>query len=86
MQKLKDFLSPVVKDEKALSALMTLMIILIAVLVLKAEVDLFALLQNETVNLINVIKPGLDVILSLAKYVGYLVLGFLVILGLKYYK
>lgn len=86
LPKLKDFISPVVKDEKTLAALMTLLIILVAVLGLKAEIDLLLTLQNNVLNLLNVFKPGLDLILSIGKYIGYLVLGFMVVLGLKFFK
>lgn len=86
LPKLKDFLKPAIKDDNALASLMIMLIILVAVLALKAEVTLLLTLQNNTVNLINVLSPGLDLILGFSKYLGYLVLGFLVILGLKFYK
>jgi len=86
LPKLKDFIGPVVKDEKSLAALMTLLVILVAVLALKAEVDLLLTLQNNVLNLLNVFKPGLDLILGIGKYIGYLVLGFIVVLGLKFFK
>ncbi len=86
LPKLKDFLSPALKDERALYGLTTLLMVLIVVLVFKAEIDVLLTLQNETLNLINVFKPGLDVILALGKYVGYLVLVVLGVMGLKYIK
>jgi|SRR3989344_1168908 len=86
LPKLKDFLGPAFKDEKALYGLMTLFMVLVIVLVFKAEIDLLLTLQNETLNLINVFKPGVDLILALGKYVGYVVLVVLGVVGLKYIK
>lgn len=86
LPKLKDFLSPVIKEDKALSGLMTLLIILIAVLVFKSVIEQLLTLQNATLSLISVFSPGLDLIIGLSRYIGYIVLGFIVVLGIKSYK
>ena len=86
LPKLRDLLNPIIKDEKAISSLMTLLMILVVVLAFTSMIIVLGTLQNEVLNLLNVFRPGLELLTSLGKYIGYLVLGLLVVLGLKYYK
>jgi len=86
LPKLKELVNPVIKDEKSLSALMTLLLILIIVLALGSIITVLNGLQNDVVNLLNVFKPGLTLLTDFGNYVGYIILGFIVVLGLKYFK
>ena len=86
LPKLRDLLNPIIKDEKAISSLMTLLMILVVVLAFTSMIIVLGTLQNEVLNLLNVFRPGLELLTSLGKYIGYLVMGLLVVLGLKYYK
>jgi len=63
-----------------------LLIILVGVLVLNKTIEILVGLGNEIVNVVTILTPALDILMQLLPYVGYLVLGWLIILGLDSFR
>ena len=83
---LKKLLSSVLKDENAINSLMSILLVLVAVLVLQKAVELLKALENQVINVVTVINPALEIILGFGTYVGYLILGIIIVIGLKNWK
>lgn len=83
---LKKILSSVLKDENAVNSLMAILLVFVAVLVLQKSVELLMTLENQVINVVTVINPALEIILSFGTYIGYLILGIMIVIGLKNWK
>lgn len=83
---MKKILSPVMKDENSVNSLMSILLVLVAVLVLQKAVELLTTLENKVISLVTVINPALEVILGFGTYISYLILGLIIVIGLKNWK
>ena len=83
---LKKILSSVLKDENSVNSLVSILIVLVAVMVLGKVIEVLAVPGNATLNMLLVIQPGLDVIKDFGMYIGYLILGLVIVIGLKNWK
>lgn len=83
---LKKIFSSILKDENSVNSLMSILIVLVAVIVLGKVLELLTVPGNATVNMLLVIQPGLDIIKDFGTYIGYLILGLVIVIGLKNWK
>ena len=83
---LKKLLNSVLKDENAVNSLMAILLVLVGVLVLQKAVELLKVLENQVINVVTVINPALEIMLGFGTYIGYLILGIIIVIGLKNWK
>lgn len=82
---IRDLLSDIV-DGRAMGAFMSLLIIIVYILVLDKVVNLLLVAENQYLNYLSYITPGIDILMDILPYVMYILLGAVVAWGLKLYK
>lgn len=84
---LKDLLKSIIKDEKAINALLSIFIIYVAVFAIGKLIPLLVLLEFDLLTkFTEIINPGLALLLDVVPYLQWLVLGVIVVIGLKNYR
>jgi len=81
----RDLLSGIV-DGRVMGAFMSLLIIVVYILVLDKVVNLLLAAENQYLNYLSYITPGITVLTDLLPYLKYVLLGALIAWGLKLYK
>jgi len=83
---LRDFFSGILKEEKSLDGLMGIINLYIIIFILAAIVTELMAINNQYLNYFGILTPGLNVLVALIPYIQWLVVGVLVVLGLKNLK
>ena len=85
--KLKILLKAVIKDEEALNSLMYIFVIYVGLFVLSKLLELFKSFGVGFVDsMVNMVEPGVGILMSLLPYLQWLILGVFVIVGLRTFK
>jgi hypothetical protein len=85
--KLKLLLKAIIKDEEATNSLMYIFIVYLALFVLSKLIELFRAFNVSFINdMTNIIQPGIDILMGLLPYLQWLILGILIVIGLKNFK
>tara|TARA_Y100000034_G_C6786431_1_gene351799 strand:- start:280 stop:615 length:336 start_codon:yes stop_codon:yes gene_type:complete len=83
---LRDFLSGILKNDKVTDGLMGIFNIYVIVFVLSGVVNSLVAINHPTLNYVNALIPGLNVLTSLIPYLQYLVLGAFIVAGLNSFR
>ena len=80
---LDGMLKQLVKETKAIDNFTSLLGILVFVLVGLKIIEFAVATQNKVISYLSVVKPGLDLLLSLVPYLGYVFAGAIIIIALR---
>ncbi|MBI2671762.1 hypothetical protein HYX16_02415 [Candidatus Woesearchaeota archaeon] len=83
---LDGLLSELIKEKKAVDNFTSLLGILVFVLVGMKIVEFALATQNKIISYLSVVKPGLDLLMSLSSYFGWILAGAVVVLGLRSFR
>ena len=87
LPKLKILLKAIIKDEEAINSLMHIFIVYVGLFVLSKLLELFRAFDVGFINdMASIVQPGIDILMSLLPYLQWLILGILVVVGLKSFK
>jgi len=87
LPRLKTLLKSAMKDEESVNALMYVFIIYVGIFVLSKLIELFQAFDVSFItDITNIVQPGIDVMMNILPYLQWLVLGILVIIGLKNFR
>ena len=80
---LDDMLKSLIKENKAVENFTSLLGILVFVLVGLKVIELAVATENKIIAYLSILKPGVEMILSLVPYLGYIFAGAVLIIALK---
>ena len=80
---LDEMLKSLLKDNKIVDSFTSLLGILVFVLVGKSVIEFATATENKVIAYLSVLKPGVDLLLSLIPYFGYIFAAAVVIIALK---
>lgn len=80
---LKNVLSAFIKKGEVLTSIISTFIFFVGILVLKFIVNFLVAVENKYLGYVNVLLPGLEVILIIIPYVLYFMIAVVIVAGLK---
>jgi len=83
---LDGILKELVKEKKAVDNFTSLLGILVFVMVGIKIVEFALATQNKIISYLSVVKPGLDLLLSLVPYLGYIFAGMVLLIALRNFR
>ena len=86
LPKLADVLDAAVEDQTAVDGVITLLQIFVIVTITTFAIGALAPVHPLLTKYLNTVKPGLDIIMSLAGYISYLFVGIGALLVIKMWK
>lgn len=83
LPKLRTILVGAVGKEELVNAVIYLFVVYIIIFVVKKLVDIVVAVGNSFLNLIAMLNPGLEILILLLTYLQWIVLGAVLVIGLK---
>ncbi len=83
LPQLKKTLSVFVKREELITSIVSVMIFYVAMLVLKSVISVSATIENMYLGYVNVLLPGVEVVLSVTPYVLYFLMATVIVAGIS---
>ena len=80
---LKNVLSSFIEKEEFLTGIISVLMFYVGVLVLRFIVDFLVEIGNKYLSYVEVLLPGIEVILAVIPYVIYFMIAAVVVAGLK---
>lgn len=80
---LKNVLSSFVKKEDVLTSIISVLLLFIGLLVLKFIVTFLTAVENKYLGYVNVLLPGIEVMLTVIPFVLYFMIAAVIVAGLK---
>jgi hypothetical protein len=81
-----DMLKGLIKENKVVDSFTSLLGILVIVLASIKIIEFAMAMQNKVIGYLEVLKPGLELILSLAPYFGYVFAALVLIIAVKNFR
>ena len=86
LPRVRDLIGSVFKDDVIVNSLMSLLVLLVYILLFIGVVNLIKNIDNQYLNFISVLDPGVDLILAILPYFKWLVFAVVLGLAFKYVK
>ena len=86
LPRVRDLVASIVSDNAIVSSLMSLLVILVYVLLFVGIVSLIKNIDNQFLNYISVLDPGINLVLAVLPYLKWLVFALALGLAFKYVK
>lgn len=80
---LKNVLASFIKKPEFIASVISIFIFYVAILVLKFIIDFLVLTENKYISYVNVLTPGIEVILTIVPYILYFMIATVIVAGLK---
>lgn len=80
---LKSLLSTVIKEEKAVDGVLSLLVGYTLIFVLREALKALLAINNEYLNVIALLNPPITLLIDILWYISWLVLAFFFVYGLK---
>lgn len=83
---LDDMLNGLIKDKKVVDRFTSLLGVLVIVLASIKVIEFAVATQNKVIGYLDVLKPGLELVLSLIPYFGYIFGALVLIIAVRSFK
>ncbi len=86
LPRVRDLVDSVFKDDTIVNSVMSLLVILVYILLFVGVVNLIKNIDNQYLNYISILDPGINLVLAILPYLKWLVFAVILGLAFKYVK
>tara|TARA_Y100000310_G_C20491426_1_gene719422 strand:+ start:183 stop:530 length:348 start_codon:yes stop_codon:yes gene_type:complete len=86
LPRIRDIADPIVGNEAAINGLMSLLVFLVYILLFVGIINLIKNIDNQYLNYISVLDPGVNLFVALLPYFKWLIFALVLGLAAKYIK
>ncbi|MAG53019.1 MAG: hypothetical protein CMH62_03595 [Nanoarchaeota archaeon] len=86
LPRIRDVADPIIGSETAINGLMSLLVLLVYILLFVGIIALIKNIDNQYLNFISVLDPGVNLFVSLLPYFKWLIFALVLGLSAKYMK